>query len=360
MRRLSEYRRILVLTEGRLGVFTSKTAACLLRYRSDDIVGIIDSRAAGGDVRDFIPFAAPCPIFAQVVDAAPLRPEALFVGVAPVGGSLPVEMRVHLLNALRAGLDVVSGLHERLSADLELASVARARGAAINDLRTPPAELPIAAARAAGTRCRRVLTIGTDCNVGKMVTAMELALAARARGLIARFVATGQTGMMIADSGIAIDAVPADFVAGAAERLVLENAACDVCFIEGQGSILHPGFSAVSLGLLHGCCPDAMILVHHTGRTSYRAEPYGAIPPLREIVDAHERMAAFLHPARVVGVALNTAGASDAEAAECRRGIESELNLPVADPLRDGCEALLDALGIRAGGIASGGQAPIT
>lgn len=360
MRSLSEYRRILVLTEGRLGVFTSKTAACLLRYRGDDVVGIIDSRAAGGDVRDSIPFAPPRPIFARVSDAAPLRPEALFVGVAPVGGSLPVEMRTHVAEALRSGLDVVSGLHERLAADPELASAARTGGATIRDLRTPPADFSIAAARAAATRCRRVLTVGTDCNVGKMVTAMELTLAARGRGLDARFIATGQTGMMIAAAGVAIDAVPADFVAGAVERLVLENAACDACFIEGQGSILHPGFSAVSLGLLHGCCPDAMILVHHVGRTQYRAEPHGPIPPLREIADAHERMAGFLHPARVVAVALNAAGAGDAAAAESRRGIESELNLPVADPLSDGCDGLLAALGIGDDRIAFGGQAPIT
>ncbi len=344
MHELPTYRRILLLTEGQLGVFTSKTAAVLLRYRPDDIVGVLDSAFAGQPLPGLIPWAPPIPILPGLPEARPLRPDALFIGVAPVGGALPPEMRRHVLEALHAGIDVVSGMHSFLSDDPELAATATASGARILDLRRPPTQRIVASARALTTRCRRVLTVGTDANVGKMVTAVELTRAARERGLDARFVATGQTGIMVSGWGITVDACVADFTAGAVEELVLAVAESDICFIEGQGSIAHPGFSPVTLALIHGGCPHAMILVHQLGRTHYKAPPHGPLPPLAELIAAYEQVASFLHPARVVAVALNSVGYSDEEARAEASRLEEELRLPVADPIRDGCQRLLEAV----------------
>jgi uncharacterized NAD-dependent epimerase/dehydratase family protein len=341
---LPPHHRLLLLTEGELGVFSSKTAASLLRYRATDVAGIIDSAVAGKAATDFIPWAAGVPIVPDVTAARDLHPDALVVGVAPVGGALPEAMRSHIRAALQAGLDVISGLHTFLADDPELAALAQSHSARIFDLRRPPAERIIACARALTTRCRRILTVGTDGAVGKMFAALELTAAARTRGLDARFAATGQTGIMIAGRGITVDACVCDFAPGAAEQLVLDAADADVCFIEGQGSIAHPGFSAVTLALVHGTCPDAMVLVHHLGRTHYKGAPHIPLPPLKRLAEAYEHAAGLLHPARVSAVAVNSVGCPDETARAGAREIESELQVPVTDPLRDGCERLLEAV----------------
>lgn len=340
---LPPYRRVLLLTEGRLGVFTSKTAAVLLGYRPNDVIAIVDSQAAGGRLPDVIPWAPALPIVPSVDATASMRPDALFIGVAPVGGALPPEMRQHVRAALARGIDIVSGLHAQLRHDAELAELAAEHGALIHDLRRPPDEQVVASARAREARCRRILTVGTDGNVGKMVTAFELARAASGRGFDARIAATGQTGIMVAGRGIAVDAVPADFAAGAAESLVLDAAAADVCIIEGQGSLSHPGFSAVTLALLHGACPHAMILVHHAGRERFRAEPHHPLPRVEALARAYERAADLVFPSHIVGVALNAAHVSTDVAAAERERLERALGVPVADPIHDGVEALLDA-----------------
>ena len=341
---LPSYRRLLLLTEGHLGVFTAKTAASVLRYRPDDVVAVIDAAAAGKRLTEFIPWAPVVPILPDVAAARDLQPEALFVGIAPVGGALPAEMRSHVCAALQVGIDVVSGLHSFLSDDPELAAAASASGARLLDIRRPPAERVVASALALGTRCQRVLTVGTDCNVGKMVTALELTATARRRGLDARFLASGQTGIMIAGRGIAIDACVADFAAGAVEQLVLDAAQSDVCFVEGQGSLGHPGFSGVVLALLHGACPDALVLVHQLGRTHYKAPPHSPLPPMKDLIVAYERTAALLHPARVVAVALNSFGHPLEAARAAADRWERDLGLPVVDPVCDGGERLLDAI----------------
>lgn len=344
MPNMSAYRRILLLTEGSLGVFTSKTATVLLRFRGEDVVGVIDSAYAGRDLTEIIPGAAERPIFGDVPAAADLEPDALFVGIHPAGGALPATFRQHIAAALSAGIDLVSGLHTQLGHDAEFRAAAERSGAELIDLRRPPQRLRIATGRAKSTRCRRVLTVGTDGNVGKMVTALMLTRSARAQGHDARFVATGQTGIMIAGKGVAIDAVVSDFAAGAVEQLVLDESDGDVCFIEGQGAIGHPGFSGVTLAIVHGACPDAMVLVHHAGRTHHRTEGAGPLPPLRAQWEAYEAAAGLLHPARIVSVALNSHGVSRSVVRSQARSIEAEFGVPAVDPLRDGCDALLSAV----------------
>lgn len=341
---LPDYERILLLTEGKLGVFTSKTAAALLRYRPEDVVGVIDSEAAGTDIRVAIQWAPAVPILESVEAAAALRAQALFVGVAPVGGALSAVMRQHVVAALRAGLDVVSGLHTQLGEDSECAAASDGSGARIFDLRHPPAEQVIASGRARDTRARRILTVGTDCNVGKMVASVEFARAAQQAGLDARFVATGQTGTMIAGRGIAVDAVVADFAAGAVETLVCAAGDADLLIVEGQGSLGHPAYSAVTLALLHGTCPSDLILVHHAGRTHYRAQPSEPLPDARQLRDAYLAVADLLYPTRLLGIMLNTHGLSDSEAADAARRYERMLGVPAADPWREGCGHLIAAL----------------
>jgi uncharacterized NAD-dependent epimerase/dehydratase family protein len=335
---------MLILTEGHLGVFSSKTAAVLLRYRAADIVGLVDAPAAGRRVSEAIPWAPEVPIHATVEAALGLAPEALVIGVAPVGGALPAEMRRHVAAALRHGVDVVSGLHTLLADDEGLRALARDGGARIIDLRRPPAERVIAAGRARAAPCRRVLTVGTDGNVGKMVTSLALVEAARGQGLDARFLATGQTGILVSGRGITVDACVADFAPGAVEALVLAARDAELVVVEGQGSLAHPGYSAVTLALLHGACPDALVLVHHLGRAVTKASPPVAIPPLADLIAAYERAAGLLHPARVVAVALNTHGASASAAREEASRLRVALGLPVADPIRDGCGVLLEAV----------------
>lgn len=343
------YRRMLILTEGLLGTFSSKTGTSMLRYRREDIVGVLDSVSAGTDIQASCPGIRDVPIFADLAEAEPLRPDAVLIGVAPVGGELPPAMRRHLVEALRRGLSIVSGLHQPLGADPELADLARMHGGLIHDVRQPGPIDRVARGLARRTRARRVLTVGTDCAVGKMLTALELRRAAVAAGLDAAFVATGQTGIMIEGWGLAIDHVLADFVAGAVERLVEHVADRQIMFIEGQGSIGHPGYSGVTLSLLHGCCPDAMVMVHHVGRQCHSKWEDCPLAPLPVQIELYERVLAPLHPGKVVAVAVNTVGMPEDQAAAAVSAIAAETGLPAADPVRQGAELLLTAVRRRLG-----------
>jgi uncharacterized NAD-dependent epimerase/dehydratase family protein len=338
-----EGRRLLILTGGRLGVFESKTAVSVIRYHPDQVVAVLDETHAGGDLHGLVGVGGGIPIVAAVADALPLRPNQLLVGVAPVGGSLEPAWRRHILDALRAGLDLAAGLHLALGRDPEFADAADASGARIYDLREPPQALPIGSGRAAVAPARRILTVGSDCNVGKMVASLELTRALQTRGRDAAFVATGQTGIMIEGSGIAVDRVVCDFLAGAAELLVLERQDREILVIEGQGALTNPAYSGVTLGLIHGTCPEAMILCHHAART--RDLHFGTpIRPLEELAGIYEHAAALLHPARVIGVALNTVGLDDDEARAAVEEAARRTGLPATDVVRFGPDRLADAV----------------
>jgi uncharacterized NAD-dependent epimerase/dehydratase family protein len=252
---------------------------------------------------------------------------------------------------------VLSGLHVFLADDPELAPLARARGARLLDVRRPPAARPIAAGRAAALEATVVLTVGSDCNAGKMTAALELVAALGAAGHPAAFVATGQTGIFVADHGVVVDAVPADFVAGATEALVLEAAratpAPEIIVVEGQGALRHPAYSGVTLALLHGACPAAMVLCHVVGRDAIRlggAASGWPIPPLPDLIDDYERAAGWLHPAPVVAIALNTAGLDDAAARAAITAAARATGRPATDPVRFGAAPLAAAVAAHARG----------
>lgn len=327
---------------------TSKTANSVIRYLPDRTVGVLDRKQAGKTVQDVLGFGGAIPVVGSMRAGLALGPTAVLIGIAPLGGRLPEEWRSWLGEALDAGCDLWSGLHTFLGDDPVLAAKAGSGGRRIFDLRKPPADLPVASGAAKAVEPYVVLTVGTDCNVGKMTAQLQLTRQLNAGGLRTRFVATGQTGIMIEGWGIAVDAVVADFVAGAAERLVLQGSAdADIVLVEGQGSINHPGYSGVTLGLLHGSCPDALILCHQASRKyigDYREAAWLRIPPLSEYVKLYETVGSAVHPTKVIGISLNTYDMSEDAARRACEAATRETGLPATDPVRFDPAPLLDAL----------------
>ncbi len=348
---LGRRRRLAVLAEGRLTPLDAKTAVGILRYRSDQVAAVIDSTRAGSTAEACAGTGGAIPVVASVADAASHGADTLLIGVAPQGGGLPAGWRAMVIDALGRGWDVIAGLHEFLADDPELAALAAARGARLHDVRRPPAERPIAARRAAAASALVTLTVGSDCNVGKMTAALEIERVLRARGRRTSFVATGQTGILITGGGVPIDAAPADFVAGMVEQEVVAAAAeSEIVLVEGQGALHHPAYSGVTLGLIHGACARALVLCHQAGRTTVRA-PGGRvtggepeIPPLATLVRVYEQAAAWVAPARTVGIALNTIGLDDDAARRAVAAAAAETGLPACDPVRFGAGPLADAL----------------
>ncbi|MGZ8399191.1 MAG: DUF1611 domain-containing protein [Gemmatimonadales bacterium] len=338
----------LILADGDFGPMTSKTANSVIRYLPERTVGVLDRHLAGKTAHEVLGFGGGIPVVGSMREGLMLGPSAVLVGIAPQGGRLPEEWRTWLAEALDGGCDLWSGLHTFLGDDPLLAAKAKAGGRRIFDLRRPPADLPVASGAAKAVDPYVVLTVGTDCNVGKMTAQLQLARELNAGGLRTRFVPTGQTGIMIEGWGIAVDAVISDFVAGAAERLVLQGAEnADVVLVEGQGSINHPGYSAVTLGLLHGSCPDALILCHQTSRQyigDYREAAWLRIPPLSEYIRLYETIGSAVHPTRVIGISLNTYDLSDEAARRACEAATRETGLPATDPVRFDASPLLDAV----------------
>jgi len=327
----------------------AKTATGVLRYAEAETVAIIDSTMAGSTAGDHVPgLDSAVPVVATMGEALALGPDTMLIGIAPPGGKLPPAFRTAVLEAIAAGLDVESGLHDFLSDDPELAAAAAAAGVELRDLRRAPAGLDVPTGENLTVPTHTVLTIGSDCALGKMTVCLELDREARRRGINSQFVATGQTGIAIAGWGIAVDEVVSDYTAGAAERLVLEGhrRAGDgaVLWIEGQGSINHPYYSGVTLGLLHGSAPHTLLLVHEPGRALIDGDPRYPVPALPGLIEDYLRIAAYVRPARMAGIALKTNRLSDADARAAIERISAETGLVADDPVRYGAGRLLDAV----------------
>jgi len=333
-------KRYLVLAEDYSGdPHYGKTARGIVHYGLTPTVALVDSTRAG-DVQDGIP------IVGSIEDARPLDPTTAIVGVATAGGRFPPKWRELLKSCIANGLDVENGLHQFIADDPELAELAERRGVELRDLRRPPAGLNVPTGDNLRVPARIVLTVGSDCAIGKMTVALELDRAARARGLASVFVPTGQTGMAIAGWGIAIDAVVADFIAGASERLVVEarERGGDLLFVEGQGSVTHPAYSGVTLGLVHGAAPHLFVLCHRAGSTDHEGFEGHPLTPLPELVDLHERISLRARPAKVAAVALNTRDLDDEAARSAVAAAAAETGLVADDPVRFGPDRLLDAV----------------
>lgn len=332
-------KRYLVLAEGYSGDdHYGKTTYGVIRYGADPVVAVLDSTRAGESVEGV-------PVVGTVAEALAYEPTTALVGVAVAGGRLPSVWRGLFRDAVEAGLDLEAGMHEFLADDAELVALADERGVQLRDYRRPPADLSVPTGENLTHGASVVLTVGSDCAVGKKTVAFELDRAARARGLRSVFVPTGQTGIMLAGWGIAVDAVVSDFLAGAAERLVVEGSRRgDLLFVEGQGAIVHPQFSGVTLGLYHGAAPHLLVLVHRAGDTEIEGVPGHRIPPLAELVELYERLALPARPARVAAVALNTGRLSEDEARRAVAAAAGDTGLPTDDPVRFGPDRLLEAV----------------
>jgi len=316
-----------------------KTLRGVMRYRRESVVAILDTQRAG-DIDDGVP------IVATVDEALAHGPDTALVGVVTQGGRFPGDWQELLKSCVRRGLDLENGLHVRLRDIPGLTELAREHGVELRDLREPPGDLSTATGANLDVDATIVLTVGSDCAIGKMTATCELDLAARKRGLRSVFVPTGQTGIAIAGWGIAVDAVVSDFLAGAAERLVVEGGTRgDLLWVEGQGAILHPVYSGVTVGLMHGSAPHVYVLCHEAGRTVVEGDATGSpLPGLAELVDLHERLSLKLRPARVACIAINTAPVSEDEARAAIAAAEEETGLPADDPVRFGAERLLEAV----------------
>jgi uncharacterized NAD-dependent epimerase/dehydratase family protein len=313
---------------------TAKTAFGLKDWCSDDVVG--EWSLPGCGVTLGLDRLSP-------QQAAARGAGSIIVGIAPTGGKLPPHWIAELKGAAAAGLDVVSGLHSRLSSFPELVQTASKHNVRLIDVRHSDTSYPAASGRRRSGK--RVLTVGTDCALGKKYTALALAKNLQSRGIDASFRATGQTGIMISGEGIAVDAIIADFVAGAAEQLSPDNAPDHWDVIEGQGSLFHPAYAGVTLGLLHGSQPDAIVLCHDPSRRTIDEYPNFPIPDLQVAIDDYLRAGRLTNPGvRCVGLSINSSSLSDARCAEYFERLTQELKLPVCDPVRTGVDSLAAAL----------------
>jgi uncharacterized NAD-dependent epimerase/dehydratase family protein len=332
-------RRYAILAEGRFNDRHAKTAHGLIAYGREnaEVVAVIDSTLAGQRVLDVLPnLRRDAPIVGTLREALERNPTSILVGLAPAGGRLPEAWMGILREAAGAGLEIVSGLHQRLAPEFP--------GAKVWDVREPPEDVPLFSGEGFDVKPKVALTVGTNSAIGKMTATLEIEHAARERGLRAEFVPTGQTGIIIAGWGICVDAVVSDFVAGASEQLVLEAAKRDpeLILVEGQGSLAHPAYSGVTTALLHGSCPDCLVLCADASEEEvFAGVPH---PEIGQIARFYEGVAALVKPARVVAVSVNTKGLDEGAAREFVQDVAASTGLPAADPVRGSAAPILDAI----------------
>jgi uncharacterized NAD-dependent epimerase/dehydratase family protein len=330
-------RRYAILAEGWFARNHAKTAHGLIRYGQDEVACVMDSALAGKHISDVLPdLGRDAPIVGTLDEALTFSPTSILVGLAPPGGRLPEEWMEILKAAADVGIEIVSGLHQRLGPEFP--------GKPVWDVRDPPGDIPLFSGEGFGVGPRVALTVGTDSAIGKMTATLEIERAAREAGLSPEFVPTGQTGVIIAGWGVCVDAVVSDFVAGAAEQLVLEaaKASPDLILVEGQGSLGHPAYSGVTLGLMHGSCPDCLILCSaDPAEEVFRGVPR---PSPARVARLYEEVAALIKPAPVVAVSLNTRAMEEREAQNLIAAVADETGLPAADPFRGSAKPILEAI----------------
>jgi uncharacterized NAD-dependent epimerase/dehydratase family protein len=309
----------------------AKTGLGIVHWRPDLVAGQLRFPGCAADLG--VPDLS-------IQEAVKAGVKSLIIGVAPIGGVVPENWWASIEEAARAGMDIVCGLHFKLADFPAVAAAAEASGARLIDVRNPPPNLPVATGiKRSG---KRVLMVGTDCAIGKKYSALALDKAMREAGMNSTFRATGQTGIMLAGEGLPIDAVVADFIAGAAELISPDNNDDHWDVIEGQGSLFHPGYSGVSLGLLHGSQPDAFVVCHDAMRTVISGWEHYALPSIRDCIDQHVLMGQRTNAdIRCVGISVNTSSLPAEDRVDYLAGLSRETGLPCVDPLIDGCGAIV-------------------
>ncbi|MCS7081627.1 MAG: DUF1611 domain-containing protein [Bacteroidetes bacterium] len=339
------FERPIIYCEGHFDSYGCKTGNGILRYGNKRVVAILDSTSRCRQASEVLGSGYEIPVVRTLQQALAYGPDSLLIGTAGKGGEPTPEMLETIREAIQAGLHIIHGLHVHIGELPEFRELAARHGVRIWDTRKPPARLPVGSGRVARElSVPVVLTVGSDCSLGKMTVTLELHREAEARGLRSAFIATGQTGIMIAGFGVAVDAVVSDFMAGAVEELILEQApGKDIIFVEGQGGILHAGYSGVTLGLLHGSMPSHMILCHQPGRRCHKYTDW-PIQPLSTYIHLYEALIAPFRPAKVVGIGLNTWGMGEEEARHAIEEVERQTGLPTTDAVRYGAAKLLEAI----------------
>jgi uncharacterized NAD-dependent epimerase/dehydratase family protein len=338
-------RRMVILAEGSFSPLESKTANQAIRYIPEEVVAVIDSIQAGRKAHEVLGFGGTIPVVANLEASLAFKPNTLLIGIAPTGGRLPDSWRDVIVDAIHHKLNIISGLHTYLADDEKLVALAQSSNVTLSDLRKVPAEYEVVARGLWRKRkAKTILTVGTDCNVGKMTASYELHKEFVRRGLHSDFVATGQTGILLSGKGVAVDSILSDYVAGAIELEVEKSIANnhDVIHIEGQGSLTHQGYSGVTLGLMHGVMPDAMILVHHPAR---HEDDYGfQLDNLPRSIEHHEKILAPFRKSKIAGIAINTVMMTSQQITAAKKEIERQTGLPVANVLTPEVSLLADAL----------------
>ncbi|MCW3094565.1 MAG: hypothetical protein JWL77_183 [Chthonomonadaceae bacterium] len=351
MYRLTPENRVVLLMHEVLGQYPGKIGHGLIRYGIAPIIAIIDRATAGQNLRELTGINADIPIVASLEEALAFAPDVLIPAISPAGGMLPAGWDEEIEKALQAGLSIANGLHIAMGKEPRFARLIQRPGQFLWDVRQEPSGLSTASGQARLVATRRVLFVGTDMNIGKMTAALEMDRQARSQGLRSKFLATGQTGIMIAGEGIPLDAVKLDYAPGAVERLILDSSENnDYLFVEGQGSLFHPA-STATLALIRGSMPTHLILVHRVGQRTIKGLPWVGLPSLPEAIDLYERVSTMRGASpeetiapKVAGIALNTAHLNDAEAQQAIDETAEQTGLPVTDAVRYGAQALLDAV----------------
>ncbi|CAN5397172.1 DUF1611 domain-containing protein [soil metagenome] len=338
-------RRLIHLAEGKFSHRNSKMTTGVLRYGYHENLAVIDSTQAGKTSEQVVGCGGNTPVVASLAEALKYKPEAILIGITPAGGQLPDDMKQIILQAIEAGLDVYAGLHDFIEEDSEIAAAAKRKGVKLWDIRRPGKKLPVGGGLCRWSKSYISLMVGSDCAIGKMTVALEVDRAAKRRGIRSEFIATGQCGIAIAGWGSPIDAIPGDFMAGCVERDVMTvDGNADLILVEGQGSLLHPGFSSVTLALLHGAIPHSLILNHQVTRKEISNIQDVPIPSLNEVIEPYIKLASPFRTPHLVGISLNTVGISEAEAKRAIVDAEKSCGVPATDPVRFGPDKLVDAL----------------
>ena len=336
-------RRMVIYADGAFSPLDAKTGVCLVRFVPDEVVAVIDSTRAPSTVEEALGFGGAIPIVPSLEEALRFRPNSLVIGMAPKGGMLPGGAYDVIKRSIENGLHIISGMHQFLGDDSILSSMARDNGVLIWDVRKVPRDLGVSSGMGCSS-CSVVMTVGSDCNTGKMTAALEIFSGLVAAGIDASFAATGQTGIMITGRGICIDRVVSDFIGGATETLVRESCrGKDVVLLEGQGSILHPGYIGVTMGMIGGALPHAFILCHQPTRKVIRKFTI-KIPPLDRLIELYENAIAGIKGIPVIAIALNTFDMNDGDALKEIESARATTGLPVDDPVRFGTDVIVGAV----------------
>ncbi|MCX6998952.1 MAG: DUF1611 domain-containing protein [Candidatus Sumerlaeota bacterium] len=339
-------RRMVVIAEDSFDYKNAKTACGVIRYGFHEVLAVIDSACAGMMVKDIVPgISKDIPIVSSLEEALSFHPDCLLIGVAPRGGALPESWIDIIKKSIEAGLHIYNGLHTFLTNDPEIAALAQKHNCFLWDVRKPEKDLPVALGLCRNATSYLLQTVGSDCSVGKMTAALEIVEAVRKRGVSIEFVATGQTGILITGWGQPVDAIPGDFMAGAVEKEIMAlDGKADIIILEGQGSLLHPGYSGVTLALLHGGAPDALIYCHQSDRKEIARGYKIPIPPASIMCRMYEEAARLIKPARSIAVCLNTFGMGEADALREIQSTMEESRLPTTDPVRFDPKIVVDAI----------------